>query len=143
MSGRSRFIIVFAVATMLAVVVAGTALAGGGKGGGGHHRGSSTTGSFSLLLVSDANANGLPNYGDSVTFNVSSTASQPWVQLTCYQNGDWVINQYVGFYAGYPWSQVFPLHSWKWTGGAADCDARLFDGSNGATLAAMSFHTDA
>jgi len=74
--------------------------------------------------------------------NVSSTAAYPSVTLTCYQNGVWVTNQTVGFYPGWAWSQVFPLSSWKWTGGAADCDAVLFyQTSKGQqTLATMSFH---
>ncbi len=142
MKGSTRtFVIALAMTTMLATVATGAAVAAkGGKGKG--HNSSSATGSFSLVMVNDANGNGLPNYGDSVTFTVSTTVSDPWVQLTCYQGGDWVTNQYVGFYAGYPWSQVFPLKTWKWTGGAADCNARLFAGSNGTTLSTMSFHVD-
>ncbi len=134
--GTRTFVIVLAMATVLATVAAGAAMAG--KGGKGHQQ-TSSGGSFTLVMVSDASGNGLPNYGDAVTFTITSAVSQPWVQLICYQNGDWVTNQYVGFYAGYPWSQIFSLSSWKWTGGAADCNARLFDGSNNTTLASMSF----
>ncbi len=144
MTRKSAAAFVVTVLALLALVLVPAALAakggnGGGKGGGGKP-GGGATGTFSLVLVNDTNRNGLPNYGDSVTFAVSSNVSQPWVQLTCYQGADWVTNQYVGFYPGYPWSQVFALSSWKWTSGAADCNARLFDGSSGTTLATMSFH---
>ena len=77
-------------------------------------------------LVVDVNGDGAPNYGDTVTFDVTSNASSPMVNLTCYQGGDWVTNQSVGFYPGWPWSRDFPLSSWKWTGGAADCTATLY-----------------
>ncbi len=149
MKGTTRtFLIGLAMATVLATVTTGAAVAGRCDHGNNPHcagggSGTGAGGTVSLVMVNDTNGNGLPNYGDSVTFNVSTTVSQPWVQLTCYQGGDWVVNQYVGFYAGYPWSQIFPLYSWKWTSGAADCDARLFDGSNNATLATMTFHVDA
>lgn len=117
-----------------AIALAPAALAGkGGKPG-------APTGSFSLVLLDSPDA--LPNYGENVTFNVTSTAYHPMVNLTCYQNGDWVKNQSVGFYAGWPWSQTFNLSSWKWLGGAADCSAELYyTDSKGAnrTLATMSF----
>jgi hypothetical protein len=128
-------------------LVAGAAFAA--KGGNsahtnGHNGGhaSSVTGTFSLVLVTDQNGDGQPNWGDSVTFDVSSTAAYPEVTLTCYRSGDWVTNQTVGFYDGWPWSQVFPLSSWRWTGGAADCDAVLFyqTKKGNQTLATMSFH---
>jgi hypothetical protein len=136
-------LIVLALAVLaLALVPAALAAkgSGGGKGGGGGKPGgggSTATGSFSLVLLNSTD--GRPHYGQNVTFNVTSTASQPWVNLVCYQGGDWVVNQHVGFYAGYPWSQVFPLSSYKWPGGGANCNARLYDGSNNATLATMSF----
>ncbi len=76
MKGTTRtFLIVLAMATILATVTTGAALAGkcghgnnpncsGGSGGGGG------TGSLTgPVMVYDANGNGLPNYGDSVTFN--------------------------------------------------------------------------
>jgi len=124
-------------ATLSAILVlglgAGSALAGR----------STYTGSFSLVLLNSTD--GVPHYGQNVTFNVTSTASYPSVKLTCYQNGDWVTNQTVGFYPGWAWSQDFPLSSWKWPGGAADCDAVLFyqTRKGSQTLASMSFHVEA
>lgn len=114
---------------------------GGGKGGG---KTPTVTGSFSLRLLDSPDT--VPNYGENVTFDVSSNATYPMVNLTCYQGGTWVTNQTVGFYPGWAWSQTFPLSSWKWTAGAADCDARLYsqnaDGSNQQTLATMTFHVE-
>jgi len=37
--------------------------------------------------VSDINGDGLPNRGDSVTFDVSTTETWNQVNVTCYQNG--------------------------------------------------------
>src|SRR5260221_1945162 len=57
---------------------------GGGKPGGG----TGGTGGLTLVMLTDANGNGLPNWGDTVTFNVSTTATtQPNVDLKCSQNG--------------------------------------------------------
>jgi hypothetical protein len=144
----ARFVLVAAF-VLLALTLVPVALAGKGGGGnsgtgGGHHGGggggSTYTGSFSLVLLDSTD--GLAHYGQNITFDVSSTAAYPSVTLTCYQNGDWVTNQTVGFYPGWAWSQVFPLSSWKWAGGAADCDAVLFYQTNKGqqTLASMSFH---
>ena len=130
-----RSVLVLLIGTMLATGATGTALANR------KHNQGAGNGSFSLVLLNSAGD--VPHWGDNVTFTVSTTVSQPWVQLTCDQNGTKVLNQYIGFYAGYPWSQVFSLGTWMWTSGAADCNARLFDGSNNATLATMSFHVGA
>src|SRR5262245_41497779 len=94
---------------------------GGGKRGGG---GTTTTGggSFSLVMVADANGDGAPNWGDSVTFNISTTATtEPNVSLTCSQNGAVVYGSVSGFYASYPWpwTQIMNLYSTTWQSGAA------------------------
>jgi len=58
---------------------------GGGKGKSGSESGIS---SLALVMSTDLNANGLPNWGDSVTFNVSTTTTtEPHVDLTCSENG--------------------------------------------------------
>src|SRR5207244_2394606 len=93
------------------------------KGGGGNPVSGAYAGSFSLVLLNSTD--GLPHFGQNVTFDVSSTGAYPSVTLTCYQNGVWVTNQTVGPYPAYPWTQAFTLSSWKWTAGAADCDAVL------------------
>jgi hypothetical protein len=132
-------------------LIAGSAFAGkggGGAGGGsGKHGGGgsgSGGGTMSLVLVADTNANGAPDWGDTVTFNVSTTATtQPNLDLTCKQNGTVVYGATTGFYAGYPWpwTQNMTLGSSMWTGGAASCTARLyaFAGSGTTTLATLSF----
>jgi hypothetical protein len=148
---KSAAVFVVTTLALLALVLVPATLAAkggqaGGKPGGGGGGGGDTTGSFSLVLH-DSNSNGVPNFGESVTFNVTSTAAYPMVTLTCYQDRSvgWVTNQTVGFYPGWVWSQDFPLSSWKWTSGAADCDAVLYyqTRKGNQTLDAMTFHVDA
>jgi len=112
---------------------------GGGKGGGGG--GSTSTSSLAVVMVSDANGNGLPNWGDTITFTVSTTAtSQPYVEVTCSQNGTVVYSAWAGFYDAYLWpgQRLMPLSSPAWMGGAADCTATL-----NTSLATLKFHVDA
>jgi len=129
---------------LVPVALAGKPGGGGGKGGGKGGGGTTGGGSLSLVMVSDQNSNGLPNWGDSVTFNISTTAtSEPNVDLTCTQNGVVVYGATTGFYASYPWpwTQVMKLGSQMWTGGAASCVARLyyFSGTGTTSLASISF----
>ena len=97
-------------------------------------------------MVSDANGNGLQNWGDTVTFNISTTATaQPYVHLVCWGNG-------IGYDS---WRGVFPgsldtnwnfvLSSGGWTGGSADCTASLgmYTKQGFKQLASTSFHVDA
>jgi len=113
-----------ALALALALVPVALAAKGGGHS-------SSGTSSSSITLASplpyDANGDGLPNYGDAVLFDVSTTATTtPWVNLLCYQNGALVYNGWVGYWDGslYPtWN--FSLTSTAWQGGAANCVAWL------------------
>ena len=117
---------------------------GGGKGGG--KGGSSATGTLGLAMVVDANGNGLPDWGDHVTFNVSSTAASPFVSVNCYQGATWVYSGSIGFFDAYPWSKEFTLAAGSWTGGAAACTARLYtsvDGSSSTTLATLPFNVGA
>src|SRR5262245_6401161 len=59
------------------------------KGAGGGKPGAGSTGTISLVLLNSTD--GLPHFGQKVTFNVSTTAtSEPWVTLYCYQNGSLV-----------------------------------------------------
>jgi hypothetical protein len=115
-------------ALVLVLILVPTALAGNGKGGGG----TTTTGSSTLtgpVIVHDLNGNGYADHGDSITFNVSTTAtSTPTVGLRCYQNGVWVYDEYLGFYSGGYWTNpYFTLDSTYWiTGASASCTARLF-----------------
>lgn len=134
-----------AAAALLTVGVAGTpALAA--KGGGGNPSGGTSGSSITLEtpLVNDLNGDGQPNWGDTVTFAVSTGATtQPNVSLTCSQNGTAVYSAVTGYYAGYPWpwTQDMTLSSQSWSGGTASCVARLymFTRKGTSTLATTSF----
>ena len=128
-------------AALVAVLMVGTAFAGrGGGGGGGGKHGSGGTGSLAVVMVADANHDGAPNYGDTITFNVTSSTSEPYVNATCTQNGTLVWSASAGFYASFPWpgAQDMPLSSPSWTGGAADCVAVI-----SGTSVSLSFHVNA
>jgi hypothetical protein len=109
-----------AVAAALTLSLAPNALAGKPGGGGG------TGGTIALVMVKDANANGAPDYGDTVTFNVSTTATtQPYVTLDCYQGGTLVYQASNGIFA-ISLNQMFVLGgTTAWQGGAASCTAYL------------------
>ena len=90
------------------------------KGGNGHGN-SGTVATFALAMVDDANGNGAPDFGDTITFNVSTTATtDPLVSVACYQNGNIV------FAAAWPSTPNINLASGAWQGGAADCTATLY-----------------
>jgi hypothetical protein len=117
---------------------------GGGGGGGG--KGGSYTGSLSMVMLTDVNGDGSPNWNDQITFKVTSTAAYPMVNLNCVQGTTMVDDQNVGFYPGWPWSQTYTLSHWYyWTSGAADCKATLYyQGTNGnVTLSTLNFHVNA
>jgi hypothetical protein len=135
-------------------LIAGSAFAakggGGASTGGGRHGGGGTTGGGTIALaplVVDSNGNGTPNWGDSVTFNVSTTATAtPFVNLVCSQNGVEVSSGWKGFWDGsidVNWN--FGLSSPMWHSGAADCVAWLdMQTKQGwQRLASTSFHVDA
>jgi hypothetical protein len=142
----ARAVQIGAVVLTLVLVPAALAAKGGAAGGGGHKGGGGTSGSGSLsvVMVNDLNSNGLPNWGDTVTFNISSTATtEPNVSLTCSQNGVVVYGAVSGFYASYPWpwTQDMSLSSASWTGGAANCVAKLYyiSGTSTVNLGSTSF----
>ena len=133
------------VALVLVLVAVPMAFAAkGGRGGGG------TNGTISLHtpLVYDATGDGVVNHGDVVVFDISTTSTtQPWVNVKCYQNGAMVYNAWNGYFDGalnYNWD--FGLASGAWQSGGADCTAYLdmANGRNGWTqLATTSFHVEA
>ncbi len=147
MKGITRtFLIVLAIATTLATVASGAALAAKGGSDRGHHGGTTTSGggSLSLVMVTDANGDRQPNYGDTVTFNVSTTTTvYPYVMVNCSQGGVSVYSAYAGFYPSYPWpwDQDFTLSSSSWTGGGASCTAQLeyFTGKSWAVITSVAF----
>lgn len=117
------------------------------KGGGGKPGGGGTTGGGASIalapLVSDVNGDGLPNYRDVVTFNVSTGASQPFVNLECSQNGIVVLVGWKGYFEGSldtTWN--FGLSSGAWQGGDASCTAyvKVANRRGWSTLGSTSFH---
>ena len=142
-AGAEALILVILVIGLLAVPV--LAAKGGGNGGGGGGGGKppkpgGTAGTISLVMVSDANFNGVPNWGDSITWNVSRAGvANPFVSLTCSQGGTMVLSTWAGYYAGYEWpaAQTMTLSGDAWTGGAADCSASLY-----GTSTVVNFRTE-
>lgn len=130
----ARFTLVAAVA-VLCLAFAPAALAGkGGKGG------KPPAGSTSIGLVVLNSSDGLAHYGQSVTFNVSTTqTSEPWVNLKCYQGGALVAEGWNGYFDRSITGRNFGLYSPAWTGGAADCTAWVTTPQR-ALLASTSFH---
>jgi len=89
----------------------------GGSGGSG--------GTIGLVMVQDANGDGLSNVLDKVTFAVSTTATtKPWVTVDCYQGGTLVYQASNGIFPT-SLNQVFTLGSNSWMSGAASCTAYL------------------
>jgi hypothetical protein len=118
------------------------------KGRGGKPSGGSTSGSSIRLapLVFDANTNGLPNHGDVVTFIVSTAATEPFVNVRCYQNGALALNSWRGYFDGsLDTSRDFILGSGAWPSGAAECTAKLerYARNKWNVLATTSFHVGA
>lgn len=117
------------IASLAVGLMAGSVFAAKGGGGGkGKPGGSgSTSGSLALVMVTDNNGNGAPNWGDTITFTVTSTSEYPTVDVLCYQGSTLVYSASAGFYASYPWpgARNMPLSSPSWTSGAADCKASL------------------
>jgi hypothetical protein len=79
------------------------------------------------VMVVDLNGNGAPNYGDTVTFNVATTATaHPQVKFSCYQDGTMVAQGYLDFFGGLNGPNL-PLRNGTWWSDsqAADCTAQL------------------
>jgi hypothetical protein len=135
-------------ALVVALALVPAALAARGGNGGGKPSGGSGNGSSIRLatLVYDANGNGLPNHGDVVTFNVSTTATEPFVNVRCYQSGTLALNSTRGYFDGaLDTSRNFALGSGAWPSGAADCTAsvKVYTHNKWNVLATTKFHVDA
>jgi hypothetical protein len=103
------------------------------------------SGSLSLVLLDSTD--GLPHWGQQITFTATSTAKYDFVTVMCYQSGTWVYGSSKSFGFGSVSPQVFYLQSAAWTGGAADCNANLWASTSSGTyletLATRSFHVEA
>jgi hypothetical protein len=131
----------------VAVLVISLALVPAAFAGKGHQAGGGGSGSITgPAVVIDNNGNGLANWGDTVTFTVSTTATaQPFVHLVCSGNGIGY-DSWKGVFAGSldtNWN--FVLSSGGWTSGVADCTATLgmYTKQGFKPLTSTSFHVDA
>jgi len=143
------------VAALMAITIlpamaakGGGARGGGGGGGGGKGNGGTTGSGGTLTLRVVSGPDSTPNWGEDITFDVSTNATtEPHVNVTCKQSGTVVYGATTGYYASYPWpwTQVMNLASQSWTGGAADCSAVLqaYSGTSVTTLYTLGFHVDA
>ena len=119
---------------------------GGGGGGGKPPSGGGGGGTVTHKMVVDLNRDGVPSFGDTVTFVVQTTATAyPYVTLKCKQNGTLVSQESNGIFPT-SISQDFTLGPTSlWRGGGADCTATLENwdsyGKHGTTtvLASTSF----
>jgi hypothetical protein len=137
MRKATGFFVTLALAALLVSAVSGAAFARGGKGGGGTTSGAN---SLTLKMVVDANGNNLPNWGDKISFKLTTSATKPFVSLNCYQGTNWVYAASVGYFPAYPWAKEFTLAATSWPGGGADCTAKLYttkDGRRIKTLATI------
>jgi hypothetical protein len=141
------FTLVFAAVGAVAIW---QSLAAPHNGGGGGKPPKGGSGTISLAMVTDQNSDGLPNYGDTITFNISTTATTiPSVSVNCHQGTTLVLSTSAGYFPSYPWpdSKNVPLTTGAWPGGAADCIATLYytspDGTRQYNLATLSFHVNA
>jgi len=129
-----------AAVLVLSLALVPGAFAGKGKPSGG------TSSIAGPVMVADSNANGLANWGDTVMFNISTTATaQPYVHLVCSGNGIGY-DSWKGVFAGsLDTNWDFVLSSGGWAGGAADCTASLgmYTKQGFKLLTSMSFHVDA
>ena len=134
--------IALALSLVAALVFVGAALAGKSSGS------SSIAGPY--LASADGSGTGnaaiTPSFGQTITFNVSTTeTSNPFVNVNCYQNGVLVMNSWSAFFPGGT-GQDFGLYSPAWQSGAANCKADLgMLASNGKwkVLASTSFAVNA
>lgn len=108
------------MAALVGGMAAGTVFAKGG--------GTSSVPWIALASVNGTSAATVqPNLGSTVNFNAGypSTTKNPWVSLTCTQNGAVVYGE-----GGHPWD-TFSLGGassvWLSTGGSASCTAELGD----------------
>ena len=133
----TRFIL---AAVLVVGPVAGTALARGPR--------SHVAGVSSLELVPVPVSDAVQNWGDQITFDVTTNETDyPVVSVLCYQSDTLVYAGSAGFYPSYPWqyAQTFTLRSNTWTGGPADCAATLkySDGRRSHELASLHFGVEA
>jgi hypothetical protein len=150
---RKGLKVIVILAALMAITILPALAARGGNGGGGGkghggNSGGTTGGTGSLTLRVLTGPDTTPNWGEDITFDVSTTATtEPHVNVTCSQGGSVVYGTTTGYYASYPWpwTQVMNLASQSWTGGAASCSAVLqaYSGTSVSTLNTLNFQVAA
>lgn len=111
--------------------------------------GAKPSSSLTLVVVgSNGNAAAVhPTYGSTITFDVQTNQTDhPNVNVRCYQGSAFVFDGWVSLWPGSMTGEDLVLSSSYWTGGAADCTARLvmFDKQGREqTLASTTFQVDA
>jgi hypothetical protein len=139
-SSFARRVAFVAALTVLVLSLVPVALAGkGGPKGGGTTTGGS--GTLAMVMVTQT-PDGLPHWGNVVTFRLSTTIAQPWVHLVCKQNGAVVAEGWNGYFVGSLTGTNFGLYSPAWSSGAADCTAYLTT-PQWAVAGSTSFHVSA
>ena len=104
--------------------------------------GNKTSGGGSSLVLSPIDSSdGIVHFGKTATFTLTTTASQPWVSVACYQNGSPVYGQYWGFWSGYSPSAITSTMANNgvftfgptalWSSGGATCNAQLYTVDSG------------
>jgi hypothetical protein len=122
------------------LIVGSTLAAKGGGGGKPPKPGAGGTGTITMAMVDPADP--VANWGDWVTFTVSTTAtSEPWVNLKCWQNGTLVAEGWNGYFDRSLTGRNFGLYSPSWSGGAAECTAYLTTPQH-SVLGSTSFHVE-
>ncbi|MBX4197236.1 hypothetical protein KW801_01620 [Candidatus Saccharibacteria bacterium] len=144
-SGAQILLFTLVFATVGAVAI-WQSLAAPHNGGGKPKPGGSNN--LSLAMVTDNNGDGQPNWGDTITYKLVTTATSPVVSMTCSIGSTIIYSDSHPMYTPNAWSDPgnFTLSSFGWPSGAADCTANLrAAGKNGSitTLASISFHVNA
>jgi hypothetical protein len=126
---------------VVGLIVLPALAAKGGNGGGGKASG---TGTISLVVMDSTD--GLAHFGQRVTFDISTTATDsPFVQVRCSQAGTLVYQDTQGFFPnalGDQWFRLGPTPLWQ--SGAADCTGDLvkYTRKGWQHLASTSFHVE-
>jgi hypothetical protein len=133
-----RITIGSAAALFAALLVSGTALAA-----------KPASSSLSLVVLGSAQISAATTsttsgatHGGQITFDINTTqTTRAFVNVRCYQDGNFVYDAWHGFFDSYFMEPIYTLSSDYWTGGGAACTARLVDGNSGKlrTLATLGF----
>jgi hypothetical protein len=116
------------------------------KGGHGGKPGGGDSGGGTISMVAMDSTDGLAYYGQRVTFDVSTTATDsPFVQVRCSQAGTLVYQDTQGFFPsalGDQWFRLGPTPLWQ--SGAADCTGDLvkYTRKGWQQLASTAFHVE-